>query len=284
MRREEKFEQFLRNFLKIPVVAKAYSLCHRTNQLEHDWTARIRCAQALAWCLVWVKWSTVGLMWEGGVQEEQHLASAEENTSNKHMICDLHIKKSTYSGIHCAYCAYTLWFWMSLVPSLRFVFDLKTRIKIGIINVADTASFYELHNLCHEEATMATSNGTKRQTPMQYNMAPQQSTRCNATCEMQARCVHLSNKLIQQTKVGNIQKNKYIIDYSRWFWFVYQHVHDSWHFSSIPIFSKKNKLRCHTRKREESETKGRDLVFSTTTRHRNDSSKRIPWNQCFNLQ
>lgn len=113
----------------LPVVAKAYSLCHRTNQLEHDWTARIRCAQALAWCLVWVKWSTVGLMWEGGVQEEQHLASAEENTSNKHM--NAISIYTTYSGIHCAYCAYTLWFWMSLVPSLRFVFDLKTRIKIG---------------------------------------------------------------------------------------------------------------------------------------------------------
>lgn len=153
------------------------------SQMVHSWThVGRRCSGRTAPCFSWRK----------HIKQKYDMRSPYQ--------------KKTYSGIHCAYCAYTLCFWMSLVLSLRFVFDLKTRINIGYHKRCRFCILHELHNLCHKEATMATLNGTKRQTPMQYNMAPQQSTRCNATYEMQARCVHLSNKLIQQTKVAIIHQ------------------------------------------------------------------------------
>ena len=99
-----------------------------------------------------------------------------------------------------------------------FGLDKQDQNRLSSTLTADSACLYALHNLYQKEATMATSNWTKRQTPMQYNMAPQQSTRCNATYQMLARCVLLSNKLIQQTKMTIIHQNanakkKYIADH-----------------------------------------------------------------------
>lgn len=155
-------------------------------------------------------------MWEGGVQKEQHLALAED-IKKKNRRFGIIISKKNF--IHSAYTRYP-WFLDILGAMLEVLFglDKQDQNRLSSTLTADSACLYALHNLYQKEATMATSNWTKRQTPMQYNMAPQQSTRCNATYEMLARCVLLSNKLIQQTKMTIIHQNanakkKYIVNH-----------------------------------------------------------------------